>query len=201
MKELLICTSYFPSLSYCKLLKEHKKVTIDIGEHFIKQTQRNRCVILGANGRLKLIVPTEKRKVYTPVKDVRVSYDDNWQKLHWKSLESAYRSSPYFEYYEDKLRTIVLGKKETFLVDINMNSLEFINGVLNLDTEINLSKEYIEAPFDFLDKRNSNHLTEDPDSVSKNYTQVFSDRIPFQQNLSCIDLICNEGPNSINLLA
>ena len=201
MKELLLSTSYFPSLSYCRLLNEYKKATIDLGEHFVKQTHRNRCVILGANGRLKLIVPTKKRTDYTPVKDVRVSYDMDWQKLHWKSLESAYRSSPYFEYYEDKLRAIVLDKKETFLIDINLNCFEFIRNVLNLEAEISLSKEYIEEPHDFTDNRNEDHLKEEPDRAFKSYIQVFSNNIPFQQNLSCIDLICNEGPNSINLLA
>ena len=123
MKELVLSTSYFPSISYIRLLNEYEKVSIDIGEHFIKQTHRNRCVISGANGRLNLIVPSEKWKSNTAVRDIRISYSDNWQKLHWKSLESAYRSSPYFEYYEDKLREIVMGEKETYLVDLNMKSL------------------------------------------------------------------------------
>ena len=200
MKELLLCTSYFPSISYCRLLGLHETATIDIGEHFVKQTQRNRCEILGANGRLKLIVPTKKRTEHTPVKDVRISYDTDWQKLHWKSFESAYRSSPYFEYYEDRLRAIVMNGKEDFLVDLNMKSFEFIRDILNLETEVMISETYVEDLQRFFDVRNSDHLNPNPGHECKSYIQVFEGKLPFQQNLSCIDLICNEGPNSINLL-
>ncbi|MEQ8324320.1 MAG: WbqC family protein [Vicingaceae bacterium] len=195
----LISTSYFPSVSYLRDLKQFNSLTMDHGEHFIKQTHRNRCEILGANGRLKLIVPLRKWKNNTPVKDIRISYDESWQKLHWKSLESAYRSSPYFEYYEDRFRALIIERQHIYLVDLNKEILDFIVQSLNISLKIDYSLEYqkMEAGTDL---RNKNYLLADHSEDFNAYIQVFSTDSSFEANLSCIDLICNEGPNGINLL-
>ncbi|MEQ9064501.1 MAG: WbqC family protein [Vicingaceae bacterium] len=195
----LISTSYFPSVSYLRDLKQFNSLTMDHGEHFIKQTHRNRCEILGANGRLKLIVPLRKWKNNTPVKDIRISYDESWQKLHWKSLESAYRSSPYFEYYEDRFRALIIERQHNYLVDLNKEILDFIVQSLNISLKIDYSLEYqkMESGSDL---RNKNYLLADYSEDFNSYIQVFSKDSSFEANLSCIDLICNEGPNGINLL-
>jgi len=123
------------NITYYGLLKSNE-VTVELHEHFIKQTYRNRCTIYGANGKLDLIVPIEKskgseRKI---MKDCRISYSGPWQKLHWRSLESAYRRSPYFEYYEDELAPYY-EKKTEFLVDWNEMLQEKICKLLHLDVK------------------------------------------------------------------
>lgn len=192
----IFSTAYFPPISYCMKLKEHCQVTIDLGEHFIKQTQRNRMYILGPNGVQKLIVPLIKWKNNTAVKDLKISYSENWQKLHWKSLEAAYRSSPYFEFYEDQLRKIILDSKFKFLHDLNYESLHFINEKGNLDFTISSSMSFVKEVNDMEDNRHLPYKDNDKSFSYKNYMQVFGNS-DFVSNLSFLDLICNEGPNAI----
>ena len=195
----VLSTAYFPNTEYCRLLDQNENVIIDIGEHFIKQSHRSRCEILGPNGILKLIVPLQKRRNRMPVKDVRIAYEENWQKLHWKSLESAYRSSPYFEYYEERLDKLINKSRHDFLIELNMEILDFTLEVFELDTEIEICRNYVEDAQEGYDHRNDiGHGGEKNDEFNS-YTQVFG-RGKFTGNLSIIDLICNEGPNAIHLL-
>jgi hypothetical protein len=200
MEKLLLSTAYFPNLSYCKLLLDYPEIVIDIGEHFVKQSHRSRCVILGPNKTLNLIVPLKRWMNNSPTKDIEISYNENWQKIHWKSLEASYRSSPYFEYYEDKLEAIVVQSKFKYLVDLNQASLDFIKSVLDLNSNISVDKEYIEDASNYHDLRNHPSLIVPDDIGMKSYIQVFSPHSKFEGNLSFIDLICNEGPNAIHLL-
>ena len=195
---LILPTAYFPNVQYCSLLKKNDKVSIDLGEHFIKQTIRSRTYILGANGILKLIVPLVKWRNNTPVKDICISYTQNWQKLHWKSIESAYRSSPYFEYYEDRFRKIILESSHKFLFDLNMQSTEEVLQMLELDCRIELSEDYLVSE-NAEDYRQVSHFLERTPKKHQPYVQVFGND-DFVPNLSYIDLICNEGPNAIHLL-
>lgn len=199
MHESILSTAYFPDINYFTEIKNSERIIIDYGEHFIKQSRRNRCNILGANGVLKLIIPLKKWKNNTPVKDICISYNENWQKHHWKSLESAYRSAPYFEYYEDKIRAILLGSRFNFLTDLNLKTIDFYTNTLNLNAQISISEHYISDLVEKTDKRHiefrPNHLVENQSS----YNQVFS-QSTFISNLSLLDLIFNQGPNSINLI-
>ena len=91
-----------PISYYAILLRNRKMVTIEQYDHYTKQTYRNRCRILGANGIIDLVIPVVKmhgQKVF--MKDVRIDYDTNWHKIHWKSIVSAYASAPFFEFMED----------------------------------------------------------------------------------------------------
>jgi len=195
----VLSSAYFPNADYCRVLSENEKIIIDQGEHYIKQSHRSRCEILGPNGILKLIVPLKKRKNNICTKDVRIAYEENWRKLHWKSLESAYRSSPYFEYYEDKLDKLITQCNHKFLVDLNMEILEFVESVLELDIDIEISTEYLDDVDESMDLRNSIGTAGEYNDKYPSYTQVFP-RNAFTGNLSIIDLICNEGPNTIHLL-
>ena len=112
--ETVFSSVYAGNLDYFSCLLKADKISIDIHENYIKQSFRNRCEIYGANGKLSLIIPTV-RKGNTPQKDVRIDYGQNWQKIHWKSLESSYRSSPYFEFYEDKFIHLYEQKNIQFL--------------------------------------------------------------------------------------
>lgn len=194
MNSIILSTTYFPNIDYCGILKTSDKITIDLGEHFVKQTFRSRTEVLGANGKLKLVVPLIKWRNNTSVKDIKISYSENWQKIHWKTMESAYRSSPYFEYYEDKLKEIVLNQKFEFLKDLNKLTLDFTINELSLSPEIICSNDYIENAAKETDFRKIGQKR-----TFKNYHQVFNPS-SFVENLSFIDLICNEGPNAIHLL-
>lgn len=198
MESTVFSTSYFPCLKHCSGLVKADRILLDYGEHFVKQTGRNRCYVKGPNGILKLIVPLEKWKNNTPVRDIRISYIENWQKLHWKTLESCYRSSPYFEFYEMKFKTVVVDSKCEFLVDLNFKTLELLTDVLKEPLKISTSDKYITQVQQNLDYRNTD-FNPRYFSGSKTYIQVF-DPDQFTDNLSFIDLICNEGPNAIHLL-
>lgn len=195
-------TSYLPPIFYFGHLIKSNVCIIDVNEYFVKQTYRNRCVIFGADGKLDLIVPILKRNRKQLVKDVKISNADNWQKNHWKSIEAAYRSSPYFEYYEDLFHPFYNKKTHVFLTDFNLELMNIICHVLKIPNSINLSEYYIEPSNDIIDFR-----TEiSPKNKSLNekeqqpYIQVFSDKWGFQKNLSIIDLLFNEGTNSLEYL-
>ncbi|HXC07106.1 MAG TPA: WbqC family protein, partial [Bacteroidia bacterium] len=110
MKYILPCL-YLGPVQYYSKLAGGVECLIDLEEHFRKQTYRNRTVIYDANGALKLIIPLCKHPEKTPIRDIRISYDAPWQDLHWKSMESAYRSSPFFEYYEQEFIPFYIDKK------------------------------------------------------------------------------------------
>ena len=173
-------------------LKADKPV-LDGFENMQKQTYRNRCYILGPNGRQMLIVPTAKKNASRRVKDIQISYAENWQKEHYKTLEAAYRRSPYFEFYEHIFEEIYQSKHK-FLFDLNLDILERLLKILQSDVSIEFTDTYqSEYKLDF---RNNYNSKEQPVEIPK-YAQVFIEKIPFETDLSIIDLICNLGPQSI----
>ncbi len=102
---ILLSTAYFAPVHYYARFLHHEKVYIEKFEHFCKQTFRNRAVILGGNGLIPLIIPVEKgRGAKTLIKDLKISYAENWQHNHWYSIFSAYNSSPFFEFYKDDIK-------------------------------------------------------------------------------------------------
>lgn len=193
---------YLPPIVYFKHWITANEIVIDVNEFFVKQTYRNRCTILGADGKLDLIVPIHKRNSKQLMKEVKISYDDNWKKNHWKSIESAYRSSPYFEFYEDEFFGFYHEKNYELLVEFNMDLIRLILKLLKKQDEFELSKNYVEQTDGVIDFRNEIS----PKNKSLNefkqpeYIQVFSDKLGFQKNLSIIDLLFNEGPNSLAYL-
>ena len=120
----------------------HPNCVIEQYEFFRKQTIRNRCYILGANGKLILSIPRKRKSSSkTILKDIQISYDSPWQKQHWKSITSAYRSSAYFEYYEN-LFAPLYQKNEKFLVDFNCKLQETIFNCLQIEDSSILRKSY-----------------------------------------------------------
>lgn len=188
---------YFGPVSYFSELMLQANYNFEIYENFRKQTYRNRCYIQGANGKLRLAIPIEhdgKRLM----KDIKVSDESNWQKEHYKSLTSAYKSSPYFEYYEDDLIPI-FESKDKFLVDLNSKTIEFISQKLKLNLKIDLTHSYSET--EEIDFRNRFNAKKEPDLKSfPTYTQVFSERFSFMPDLSILDLLFNKGPKSVDYL-
>lgn len=192
---------YLPPVYYFKSLINSENVVIDVNEFFIKQTYRNRCTILGANGTQDLIVPIKSRNSKMRMKDVEIANNENWQKNHWKSIESAYRKSPFFEYYEHDLISFYSTKKYTNLVAFNSELVTKINQLLNLKIELQFTEDYFMKTALDMDYRTAiSPKNKQLVFNQKEYIQVFSDKLGFQSNLSIVDLLFNEGPNSLNYL-
>ncbi len=202
MNNIIIHPTYFPSIySYSKMIFADK-LKFEIMDFYEKQTYRNRMYIQSANGKQMLSVQvkhthTDGKQVY---KDVIISYDFDWQKNHWRSLETAYRTSPYFEFYEDDLFPLFHNKIK-FLYDLNLKIFEKLNDILDLENSYELSKEYINNTDykDFRFLKNAKKKLSSTDSFPK-YTQMFLDRFDFMPNLSILDLLFMEGPNTISYL-
>lgn len=188
---------YFGPVSYFAKLIQAEDYRFEIHENFPKQTYRNRCYIQGANGKLRLAIPI-KHNGNRVMKDMEISYESNWQKEHFKSLVSAYQSSPYFEYYEDDIHSI-FDTQEKFLFDFNLKTIEFINAKLKLELDLSFTPSYeiIDENFDF---RNSFDSKSELQTDIPKYMQVFDDKFEFIPDLSILDLLCNKGPKSATYL-
>lgn len=201
-KTLLIESQYFPPISFYKTLIEVDILKIERYEHYQKVSYRNRCYIAGPNGVILLSVPLTKGKNQrTIMKDVRISNEEKWQGLHWKTLTSAYRRSPWFEYFEGELETLYERKFE-FLLDWNMACFEWANKVLGLEKEVDLTGSFVKS-YDpaagILDQRD---VMVPGKSAGEHpvYTQVFGERTGFVPNLSILDLLFCEGKRALELL-
>ena len=192
---------YLPPVEYFAELNIYNPdFLIERHEHFPKQTYRNRANIYSPDGLLTLVVPVVKgSKTHTSVKDVKISYDFNWQRLHWLSLQGCYRRSAYFEYYEDEF-AIFYEAKEVFLFDLNEKLLRMLLKLLKINAHIKYTYTY-EAHYSHLkDFRESIHPKKLSQFRQKPYYQLFEDRHGFLKNLSIVDLLFNQGPQSINYL-
>ena len=193
---------YLPPVGYFSGLKDFDyNFLLEKEEHFPKQTYRNRTRIYSPNGQLDLIIPVIKgSKVHTKIKDVKISNDFNWQRLHWKSFESCYRNSAYFEFYEDEFAHFYHQKFE-YLFDYNLQLLEWLIKQLKKEATIGFTTEYIKEIDPALDFRTKLHF-KNPinESDYKPYFQVFDDREGFKPNLSIVDLLFNQGPQTKSYL-
>src|ERR1043165_4483761 len=122
------------------------EITLDVHEHFVKQTIRNRALIYGANGMLPLIIPVRHENLYSkPIGDVRISYDQNWQRIHWKSIVSAYRHSAYFDFLEEDLAPFYIRRHE-LLTELNVEMLKALFRMLKVSIALKHTEEYLPAP-------------------------------------------------------
>tara|TARA_R110002072_G_scaffold99971_18_gene219907 strand:- start:3984 stop:4598 length:615 start_codon:yes stop_codon:yes gene_type:complete len=194
----LFLPTYFSPISQYGALMNFDLITFEVEDNFQKQTYRNRCYIYGANGKQILNIPlsypkTEGRK---KTKDILVE-DSNWQTQHYKSLKIAYSHSPFFEFYKDDLQ-LIFEKKYKYLLDVTLDSFLFINDALDLAKNHVVSKQYNDSNLnDF------RYLASAKSNLSYNfepYIQMFDDKYGFLENLSILDLLFMEGPNSISFL-
>ena len=195
---ILFSANYLPAISYFHAIQKNEyPILLEKYEHYPKQTYRNRAKIATANGVLDLILPIEHgRREHIAMRDIRLNYDHDWQRLHWLSIQTAYRSSAYFEYYEDDFFPF-FHKKYEFLFDYNVAQLELILKILKIERTINFTEYYEKKPVGCIDYREIIHpKRESIYHKAKPYYQIFEDRQGFIPDLSIIDLIFNQGPQS-----
>jgi hypothetical protein len=192
---------YLPPVDYFVQLNAYKPdILIEREEHFPKQTYRNRANIYSPDGALTLTVPVIKgSKNHTKIKDVKISYDFMWQRLHWQSLQACYRRSAYFEFYEDDFAPFY-EKQITYLFDYNQELLNLLLRLTKIKTELKYTDEYHAEYPDLHDFRFSIHPKKESEVQQKPYFQVFEGRHGFTKNLSIIDLLFNQGPQTINYM-
>lgn len=198
MNSLLLPT-YFPSISNFSAIAKADAVVFEVEDNFQKQTNRNRTYIYSPNGIQMLNIPIKhSREKHQKTKDVKLETAFDWQKQHFKSLEAAYRTSPFFEYFEDALLPIFT-KKHTFLMDLNFETIEIVSKCLNIKLEYQKSREYFHEVTDSLDFR---YLVNGKKDISNftPYTQVFEEKHGFINNLSVLDLLFNEGRFALDYL-
>lgn len=197
----LLHPTYFPSISHFVAIAQADKIVFEIEDNFQKQTNRNRTYIYSPNGIQLLNIPVKHSKSnYQKTKDIIIDPDFDWQKQHFKSLETAYRSSPFFEFFEDDLRTI-FEKKHHFLLDLNYETLDFVSKSLRKKFEYTNTTSY-ETEADSHTINDQRHLVNGKKDTSSfaSYIQVFDDKHGFINNLSILDLLFNEGKFTIDYL-
>ena len=193
--KVLLPISYLGPVSYYSTLLKSEEIFIEAKEHFVKQSVRNRCVILSANGVQTLSIPKERKSAdKTLITNIRISNTQNWQKLHWQALISSYNSSPFFEYYKDNLEELYL-IPQLNLFDFNIKLTETILSFLQTEKQIKFTSEFSDD-FDGIDLRNHTFNNNN----MENYEQVFADKIEFQPDLSVLDLLFNLGPETTSYL-
>jgi hypothetical protein len=194
LQSALFPSCYLPPIDYYARCIAYHDIYIDSKGIYIKQTIRNRCFILSPNGIQCLSIPVQHtggRK--TPIKEIKISYAEQWQRLHWRSLFTAYGRSPYFEFLRDELE-ILYKSKYIYLVDLNREMFTMIQKIIN-EPVFHFTEP--ESAFDdmlFLaDSKTAAVKT-------KSYPQVFNYKFGFVAGLSIIDLVFNTGPGSSHYL-
>ena len=190
-----VCPAYLPNINYMAWMVSQTQVAFVTHNIYQKQTYRNRTEIYGANGKLKLTIPIvhAKNQGRQIDENVAIHYENGWQKDHWKSLEAAYRSSPFFEYYEDDFYPYYHQNFEK-LMDFNIVLIEKILSLL--DAEVNILRMVkVEKEFSDLIIAKKKVKKDNP-----HYQQVFQSKHGFINNLSILDLIFNLGPQSLEYL-
>jgi len=202
LKPLLLSTACFPPISYIKSIVNSDKIYIEQYENYMKQSYRNLYIIYAANGLLSLSIPVTlatSKKIL--IKDVKIDYDTNWPKQHFKSIESSYRSAPFYEYLIDDFKPL-FNKKYTFLIEYNLDTIRTILNILEIEDKIEFTNDFEKFPIDKIDLRNEIHPKKENEASkkSKKYPQVFESKFGFQKDLSCLDLLFNLGSESYSYL-
>ncbi|NDB36394.1 MAG: hypothetical protein EB023_13885 [Flavobacteriia bacterium] len=182
-------SAYFPSIAYLRAMCKRGRVVIDCHEHWIKQSIRNRSVILHAAGYHNLIVPIRHQPSKEAMGLVCVDDAKKWRGNHWKSIQTAYGRSPYFEFYDRDIKQCI-DLESHLLLELNLKTLNFFIEIWQLPIQVALSSSFY--PYETTDNRLEDWLR--PDKLEKNYHQVFSGFGNNYSHISALDLLCCEGP-------
>ena len=200
MKNILLHPTYFPSIVQMVAAVKVDKLVFEIQDNYQKQSYRNRTYIAHANGRLLLNVPIKHSKngIRQKTKIVTIENSFPWQTQHWKSLQSAYRTSPFFEFYEDDIAPIFNNPAKQ-LLELNFSIYKLLCELLGLDKSYDTTTEYLIEPPQ-LDLRYLVEAKKQKNHQLSSYTQVMEANHGFLPNLSVLDLLFNEGPNALAYL-
>jgi len=185
-------TAFLPPPVFVSALLRAEEAVIDIHERFVKQTHRNRCRILTSNGPLALVIPVQHSETKI-VKDIRISYAENWRRKYTQAIVSAYRNSPYYEHYEEDFMA-VFNREQTFLYDYNESLWQWIWKVLDVQPVYKFSGSYMENSA--TGHRGTDYCNDETLPPAKPYKQVFSYKSGFVPHMSIIDLVFNKGPEA-----
>ncbi|MDX9903053.1 MAG: WbqC family protein [Bacteroidales bacterium] len=202
-RRILLSTAYFPPAEYFSLIARSGDVVIEKHENYLKQTYRNRCMILGPNGPLQLTVPVLRGSFHkTPLRDLRIDNSRRWRELHLRGITSAYAAAPFYEYYYDVMESVISRRYE-FLLDLNDRALRSMCDAAGLDVRISFTDEFIREGTAEEDYRYSiapKRAVSVPGYKTIPYTQVFGERYGFTERMSIIDILLNNGPGTRALL-
>jgi len=192
--------AFFPPVEFFLMAIKSSLLLIEAAENYQKQSYRNRCHILTANGKMALTIPVCQSHSKMAIKEVRIDYKTDWQRKYWRAIESAYNGSPYFQYYADYFLPF-FEKKYEFLFDYDMEIIQTICKLLKIKPEIIYTEHYIKNDEDITDYRQCMHPKRSdeknyPLRITVPYSQVFDYKFGFTPNLSIIDLIFNVGNES-----
>lgn len=198
---ILLPTAYFPSVSWFNYMIRSGFVFIEMEETFPKQTYRNRCEIMTSSGKSRLVVPVSKPQGnHTITRNIEINYRESWQEQHWKTLQSAYNSSPFFSLYADTIRPL-FECRETHLVTHNQNILNTICRLIYINPSIEFTRDYIKEQQGLVDLRKKfSPKSTTPFTEFPGYPQVFEHKHGFMPNLSILDLLFNAGPEALGYL-
>jgi len=197
----LYIPTYFSPISQYIAIANSEKVVFEVADNFQKQTYRNRCYVFGTNGKQSLNIPvkhpetTGKKKT----KETLIDTSTSWQRHHLRSLETAYRNSPFFEFYIHDLLPIFT-KEYKYLIDVNIDTFSILAEALEIDNHYAKTTEYVVANNEENDFRFLAEVKQQPKIEFQKYIQMFDDKHGFLPNLSIVDLLFMEGPNAINIL-
>ena len=197
-KDILIYPTYFPSISHYIAMIHAKSVTFEVEDTFQKQTNRNRMYIYSPNGIQMLNIPVKHNTAKSNFKDIKIDNQNYWQKNHFKSLEAAYKNSPFYDYFIDDLQPI-FEKKQEFMLDLNFEVFELVNAALGISIPFEKTTEYLHKVTDKTDFRYLVNGKKDTNTFEP-YTQVFDNKHGFINNLSILDLLFNEGRFAVDYL-
>jgi hypothetical protein len=196
-EKILLPTAYFPPISWFVFMIQGRDAFIEQMETFPKQTYRNRCEIMTAAGKAKLIVPiTKPQGNHTLTRNIEICYREPWRDQHWKTLLSAYSSAPYFTYYADILQPH-FESGETTLILHNQSILRTVYSLLGANPSVELTTDYIKLPPEESDyRKHFSPKSKLPLNDFLRYPQVFEHKYGFMPNLSILDLVFNVGPEA-----
>ncbi len=195
---VLLSAHYFPCIEWFRSYLLHREVYIEQHEFFLKQTFRNRTIILSANGPLALTVPVSKLQTKTAVKDMRIDYTDNWPHRHMEALRAAYNSSPYFMYYAHYFEAFY---KHSYgnLLELNLASVSLMLKLMKQQHGFQLTENYVKLPH-LEDMRDRIHPKKPSQAQFREYLQVFASKYPFVPNMSVLDVFFNCGPDTFQYI-
>jgi hypothetical protein len=197
---IVLSTAYLPPVEYFAKIRDSEEVVIEHEENYLKQSFRNRCIILAADKPQQLSVPVLLGSIHkTHISDIRIDYSKRWQQVHLGAITSAYGSSPFFIHYYEFIEKIILNEYE-FLLDLNLELLKAVMNILRLERKISYTTDFIPVSDNMGDLRYSISPKKKSDYKPKRYIQVFGNSSQFIEGLSIADLIFNTGPEAVQYL-